>query len=99
MPTQGIDVFNGQPSVVVLELAEGKGAPAASLVEQNDIETSQIEELKMMEGATTTRPAMQEKYRFAAGGAVPLPIEMVAVTSRVVAIDRGDHHQMGTFSL
>jgi hypothetical protein len=70
----------------VLEFALGNGASAATLVEQNDVETALIEKLQVMAVAATTRSAMQEKYRFATWRTVSLPIEMMAVVCRVVAI-------------
>ncbi|MNI62612.1 hypothetical protein D3C73_1179410 [compost metagenome] len=80
------------PGIVSLQFSVGNGAPATSLVEQDNVEPLQIKELQVMAIAVASRSAMQEKDRFTARRTASFPIELVAVVGRVVAMS---HHCTG----
>jgi hypothetical protein len=57
----------------------------ASVIKQDDVDITLIEDLQVMGIVTASRSAMQEKYRFASQSAAALPKELMAVVGGVVA--------------
>src|SRR5690606_24703919 len=70
---QPFDVFDQMPGGVVLQARMRRGAPAAALVEQQNLVALRVEQASMCAGASPAGTAMQEDRRLAIRVAAKLP--------------------------
>src|SRR5690606_31563186 len=74
---------------VVLQARMRRGAPAAALVEQQNLVALRVEQASMCAGASPAGTAMQEDRRLAIRVAAKLPVHTVTITGVQVAMGVG----------
>ncbi|MNE36211.1 hypothetical protein D3C80_1300130 [compost metagenome] len=69
------------PGGVVVQTGVRFGAAAATLIEQQHLITLRIEQLAMIRGNATARPAVNKDGRLTLWVAAQLPVDTVAISS------------------
>ena len=76
---QSLDIGDQMPGGVGIEIRMRCRLAASALVEQQHVIARRVEQATMVGRDAAARPAMQKDGRLRAGGADPLPIDMMAI--------------------